>query len=67
MENFVVDENFRGNGIGQQLLCELERIGKKKNCSQIVFITETDRKDTVRFYEKVGFDSLSHKGFKKSL
>lgn len=67
MENFVVDESFQGNGIGRKLLCELERIGKQKNCSQIVFITESDRKDTVKFYEKVGFDSTTHKGFKKTL
>ncbi|MBS3999682.1 MAG: GNAT family N-acetyltransferase [Desulfobulbaceae bacterium] len=67
MENFVVDENHQGNGIGRKLLYELERIGMQKNCSQIVFITESDRKDTVKFYEKVGFDSISHKGFKKKL
>ncbi len=67
MENFVVDENFRGKGIGRRLLSELEKVGKEKNCSQIIFITETDRKDTVKFYEKLGFNSISHKGFKKSL
>ena len=67
MDNFVVDKTFQGNGIGGELLNELMRIGRQKNCSQIFFITETDRKDTVKFYEKMGFDSISHKGFKKSL
>lgn len=67
MENFVVAEDYRGKGIGRQLLNEPERIGKEKQCSQIIFITETARKETVRFYEKVGFDAASHKGFKKSL
>ncbi|WP_298651956.1 GNAT family N-acetyltransferase [uncultured Proteiniphilum sp.] len=67
MENFVVAENSRGKGVGRELLSELEKIGKEKNCSQIIFITETDRKETVGFYERVGFNSTSHKGFKKSL
>lgn len=67
MENFVVAENYQGKGIGRKLLKELERVGKERNCSQIIFITEADRKETVSFYERVGFNSTSHKGFKKSL
>ena len=67
MENFVVAENSRGKGVGRKLLNELEKIGKEKNCSQIIFITETDRKETVEFYERVGFNSTFHKGFKKLL
>lgn len=67
MENFVIAEKYRGKGVGRQLLKELEKIGKERKCSQIIFITETDRKDTIEFYKKVGFDSTSHRGFKKSL
>lgn len=67
MENFVVAENHQGKGIGRKLLKELERVGKERNCSQIIFITEADRKETVSFYERVGFNPTSHKGFKKSL
>lgn len=67
MENFVIAEEYRGKGIGRQLLNELEKIGKEKKCSQIIFITEADRINTVEFYERVGFNSTSHKGFKKSL
>lgn len=67
MENFIVHEDYRARGVGRNLLNELEKIGKENNCSQIIFITETDREETVKFYEKVGFNSESHKGFKKSL
>jgi ribosomal protein S18 acetylase RimI-like enzyme len=49
MENFVVADNFRGKGIGRKLLTELEKIGKEKCCTQILFITETERKDTINF------------------
>ncbi|MBL7976188.1 MAG: GNAT family N-acetyltransferase [Candidatus Kapabacteria bacterium] len=67
MENFVVDEQHRGKGVGKRLLLELENIGKVRSCSQIIFITESNRTNTLRFYESVGFNSISHKGFKKSL
>ncbi len=67
MENFVVEENSRGKGIGRKLLTELEMFGKERSCTQVLFITETDRIDTIKFYEKLGFSSISHKGFKKSL
>ena len=67
MENFVVEENSRGKGIGRKLLTELEMFGKERSCTQVLFITEADRIDTIKFYEKLGFSSISHKGFKKSL
>lgn len=67
MDNFVVDASFRKQGIGKKLIKALEEIAKNKNCTQILFITETDRQDTIRFYESVGYKSDTHKGFKKSL
>lgn len=67
MENFVVDAQYRQKGIGRMLLNELESIGKERKCSQIIFITETQRRDAVEFYQKMGFDPTSHAGFKKSL
>ena len=67
MENFVVNESYRGKNIGRNLLKELENIGKERKCSQIIFITESDRRQAIKFYENQGFNSNSHKGFKKSL
>jgi GNAT superfamily N-acetyltransferase len=34
MKNFVVAENYQGKGIRRNLLKELERVGKARNCSQ---------------------------------
>ncbi len=67
MENFVVDKNYRRQNIGNLLIKTLEEIAKNKSCTQILFITESNRKDTIRFYESVGYNSEMHKGFKKSL
>jgi GNAT superfamily N-acetyltransferase len=67
MDDMVVDKKYRKNGIGKILLSELEIECKKKNCSQIIFVTETERKDAVSFYESCGYNSKTHTGFKKSL
>lgn len=67
MENLVVDAGFRRHGIGKALLGELEKQAREWKCSQILFITETDRKDAVSFYESAGYNAQKHIGFKKSL
>ena len=67
MEDFIVDKSERHKGIGKALLSEMEKFGKESNCSQIIFITENDRKDTIRFYQSAGYNPLVHTGFKKPL
>jgi len=67
MENFIVDKEHRKQGVGKMLLNSLENIAKNRDCTQILFITESDREDTIKFYESVGYSSETHKGFKKSL
>ena len=63
----VVDINDRRMGIRKKLFMELERLAKEKNCTQIIVVTETDRKDARIFYESVGFDPLKNKGYKKKI
>lgn len=67
MEDLIVDDSFRKMGIGKRLVNELEKMAKQKNCYQILFMTEAKRKDTVKFYESIGFDSKKNIGFKRSL
>ncbi len=67
MENLVIEPNYRKKGIAKALLTELEKIAKNKNCSQVQFITEKNRKDAVSFYSSMGFNPSSHIGFKKLL
>ena len=67
LEDLVVNKSHRKRGIGKTLIKNLEREAKKRNCSQIVFITEANRHDAVSFYESVGYDSNKHTGFKKKI
>jgi len=67
MENMIVDNKFRNNGIGKALISELEKKASEKNCTQIILVTEANRVDACKFYESAGYNSDKHKGFKKKL
>jgi ribosomal protein S18 acetylase RimI-like enzyme len=67
IENLVVDKQYRKKGIGKALMQELEKYAKERNCTQILFITEANRKEAILFYESLGYDSNTHAGFKKSI
>lgn len=65
MENFVVDENHRGKGVGTFLIKELESYVKEHNGSYINFTSSFSRKNAHAFYEKMGYAPDCVKGFKK--
>ncbi|WP_413306038.1 GNAT family N-acetyltransferase [Bacillus sp. 1P10SD] len=67
LENMVVDKNYRNSGVGKALITELERIATQRGCSQVVFVTERDRIDAIKFYESAGYSSQTLIGFKKKL
>ncbi|MBN1600167.1 MAG: GNAT family N-acetyltransferase [Chitinispirillaceae bacterium] len=67
MEDLVVDQNCRRKGIGRALMTEMERQAIEHSCYQMIFITETDRTDTISFYKSLGFNASKYTGFKKSL
>jgi ribosomal protein S18 acetylase RimI-like enzyme len=67
MDNFVIDEKYRKQGVGKTLLNSLEKIAKNRGCTQLLFITESSRINSIKFYESVGYCSKTHIGFKKSL
>ena len=67
LENMIVDKNYRNRGVGKALVSELERIAANRDCSQIIFVTERNRVDAVKFYESAGYSSETHVGFKKKL
>ena len=66
VENMIVDKELQHQSIGTQLLTELEIKAKERNCTQMILVTEKDRKDACAFYEKFGF-SQNTTGYKKKL
>lgn len=67
LENMIVDENYRNKGVGKALISELEKIAAKRNCTQVILVTESNRTSACKFYESAGYDPETHKGFKKKL
>jgi ribosomal protein S18 acetylase RimI-like enzyme len=63
----IVDKSYREKGIGKVLISELEKIATKRDCSQVILVTERNRVEAVKFYESVGYSSQTHLGFKKKL
>ena len=49
IEDFIVDKSQRRKGIGKTLITEMEALGKKSGCCQIILITENDRMDAISF------------------
>ncbi|HZK86120.1 MAG TPA: GNAT family N-acetyltransferase [Desulfosporosinus sp.] len=67
LENMIVDNNYRNKGVGKALISMLEEIATKRNCTQVILVTESNRIDACKFYGSVGYSPQTHKGFKKKL
>lgn len=67
LENMIVDKKRRNKGVGKALIYELEKIATEKKCTQIIFVTESNRIDACKFYESAGYNPDTHRGFKKKL
>lgn len=55
MEDVVVDEKYRGKGVGKRLTNCLIQIARARKIRWLEFTSRTDRKETNRFYERLGF------------
>ncbi|WP_394876867.1 GNAT family N-acetyltransferase [Mammaliicoccus lentus] len=65
---FVVNSNFRGNGLGSLLLKESERLADKLNCKTITLTSgiRTERENAHKLYISNGFECKSY-GFLKNI
>jgi predicted N-acetyltransferase YhbS len=67
VENVIVSNQFRGQGIGKRLMLEMEKIGRKRDCHYIMFVSGAQRRDAHQFYESLGYKLDVVQGFKKYL
>jgi N-acetylglutamate synthase-like GNAT family acetyltransferase len=65
LENVVVNEAWRGKGIGRRLFEHAEEMCRIRDCSKIMLVSTTTRESAHRFFEKQGFSSASKRGFVK--
>lgn len=66
LENMIVDKSCRQSGIGKALLDALEKQAKERRCTQIILVTEKNRRDACCFYEANGYQE-DNAGYKKKL
>ena len=65
IENVIVDENYRRQGIANNLMNTLENIAMDRNCSYMILVSGTHRIAAHKFYESIGFNGDNVSGFKK--
>jgi ribosomal protein S18 acetylase RimI-like enzyme len=53
---FHIDPDYRGRGLGRQLMDTLAELGKKIGCRVMVCETQNTNVPAIRFYRKVGFE-----------
>lgn len=63
VESVRVDEKYRRQGFGKQLMKWAIERAREENCFAIQLTTNAERKDAHRFYENLGFTG-SHLGMK---
>ncbi|SEM32180.1 phosphinothricin acetyltransferase [Chryseobacterium taichungense] len=55
IEDVIVDENYRGIGIGMRLIEKLMAISSEQQLSEVLLFTEEHRTSAISLYEKLGF------------
>lgn len=63
IEGVRVAESSRGSGIGRRMIEHAVDIARAEQCRIVQLTSNKKREDTLRFYEKLGFEP-SHIGFK---
>lgn len=65
LENVVVNEAWRGKGIGSRLLAHAEEVCRIRDCSKIMLLSSAEREAAHRFFEQQGFSAANKRGFVK--
>lgn len=67
VENIIVHEKHRSKEIGKKLLQHVEDYCRTIECHKIMLISNSTRTRAHKFFERLGYDGLIGKGFKKYL
>lgn len=63
IENVITDNDYRRQGIGKKVIENAIQYAKENNCYKIVLLSSAKRTKSHKFYESIGFNGNSKKGF----
>ena len=63
IENVVTHADFRGHGYATACLAYAREIAVKENCYKMMLLTGAKNEETLRFYERAGFNSTDKTAF----
>lgn len=68
IEGLVVEDEYRGNGIGRLLVRAAEDWARRRNCTSMRLVTNVVRERAHEFYKRLGYDVLkTQHALKKTL
>lgn len=67
VENVIIAEQHRRQGIGTMLMEKVEAIARERGCRYITLLSAAQRAEAKDFYQSLGYDSENYWGFKKFL
>ena len=68
IEGLVVEDEYRGNGIGRLLVRAAEAWARRRNCTSMRLVSNVVRERAHEFYRGLGYDLLkTQHAFKKTL
>ena len=63
IENVVTDNDYRRQGIGKKVIQNAVQYARENNCYKVMLLSSVKRTESHRFYESIGFNGNSKKGF----
>lgn len=63
VENVITDEQYRGRGYATACLDYARKLAIKENCYKIMLLTGSKKEETLRFYERAGYNANDKTAF----
>ncbi len=63
VENVVTRKDCRGKGYATECLQYAKRIAERENCYKMMLLTGSKKEETLRFYERAGYNSSDKTAF----
>ncbi|WP_094606024.1 hypothetical protein SPSIL_006900 [Sporomusa silvacetica DSM 10669] len=67
LENLIVSEKSRRQGVGKQLVNYIENNARDRNCYFVMLMSLVKRTEAHMFYEAIGYSKNIARGYKKYL